>query len=335
MPKIGRNDPCPCGSGRKYKQCCLPKVQATQVRAISRRRDEELLWARLLAYAQRPTFAVDTRSAFALFWNRDYDPSAVEALSRELLLPCMEWYVQDYRTSKDRQRIIDLFAAEEGSRLSPEHRALLAEREVAYLSLYGIEQVDPDGHLEVGDLLVGGFFRVEEPGLARLAMPGDLVLGRRLGDQEDGRLSPGSVLLPAKLASVLMGAAKRAFAAYREENYQAAWPQFLRESGHLLYHALLSPEASEVYDLVPQLARYFDPRAAAREMEAITRRRLEEAIKRQQEQAARKAEEQGQVRSAPSVEQTPGGILIPGQPKPAPSGGGILLPEHLRKPSTT
>ena len=25
-PKIGRNDPCPCGSGKKYKKCCLPKV---------------------------------------------------------------------------------------------------------------------------------------------------------------------------------------------------------------------------------------------------------------------------------------------------------------------
>jgi SEC-C motif-containing protein len=22
-PKAGRNDPCPCGSGRKYKHCCL------------------------------------------------------------------------------------------------------------------------------------------------------------------------------------------------------------------------------------------------------------------------------------------------------------------------
>jgi uncharacterized protein len=22
MPKIGRNDPCPCGSGKKFKQCC-------------------------------------------------------------------------------------------------------------------------------------------------------------------------------------------------------------------------------------------------------------------------------------------------------------------------
>ena len=23
MGKIGRNDPCPCGSGKKYKKCCL------------------------------------------------------------------------------------------------------------------------------------------------------------------------------------------------------------------------------------------------------------------------------------------------------------------------
>jgi preprotein translocase subunit SecA len=25
LPKVGRNDPCPCGSGRKYKKCCLRK----------------------------------------------------------------------------------------------------------------------------------------------------------------------------------------------------------------------------------------------------------------------------------------------------------------------
>jgi uncharacterized protein YecA (UPF0149 family) len=27
-PKIGRNDPCPCGSTRKYKHCCLNKPAA-------------------------------------------------------------------------------------------------------------------------------------------------------------------------------------------------------------------------------------------------------------------------------------------------------------------
>ncbi|MGN0910738.1 MAG: SEC-C metal-binding domain-containing protein [Thermoguttaceae bacterium] len=21
-PRVGRNDPCPCGSGKKYKHCC-------------------------------------------------------------------------------------------------------------------------------------------------------------------------------------------------------------------------------------------------------------------------------------------------------------------------
>ncbi|KAF5437251.1 hypothetical protein C5S35_04985 [Candidatus Methanophagaceae archaeon] len=25
MVKIGRNDPCPCGSGKKYKRCCMKK----------------------------------------------------------------------------------------------------------------------------------------------------------------------------------------------------------------------------------------------------------------------------------------------------------------------
>ena len=25
MPKVGRNDPCPCGSGKKYKNCCMKK----------------------------------------------------------------------------------------------------------------------------------------------------------------------------------------------------------------------------------------------------------------------------------------------------------------------
>jgi len=24
-PKVGRNDSCPCGSGKKYKKCCLGK----------------------------------------------------------------------------------------------------------------------------------------------------------------------------------------------------------------------------------------------------------------------------------------------------------------------
>jgi tetratricopeptide (TPR) repeat protein len=30
MAKPGRNDPCPCGSGNKYKKCCLAKEEAVE-----------------------------------------------------------------------------------------------------------------------------------------------------------------------------------------------------------------------------------------------------------------------------------------------------------------
>ena len=40
MPKIGRNDPCPCGSSKKYKHCCLNKDQAAEHAALAAKRAE-------------------------------------------------------------------------------------------------------------------------------------------------------------------------------------------------------------------------------------------------------------------------------------------------------
>jgi hypothetical protein len=37
---VGRNDPCPCGSGRKYKQCCLEKDEAAQRKARAKEAKE-------------------------------------------------------------------------------------------------------------------------------------------------------------------------------------------------------------------------------------------------------------------------------------------------------
>ena len=32
--EVGRNDPCPCGSGLKYKKCCQGKQQTWSVGAV-------------------------------------------------------------------------------------------------------------------------------------------------------------------------------------------------------------------------------------------------------------------------------------------------------------
>jgi tetratricopeptide (TPR) repeat protein len=37
MAKIGRNDPCFCGSGKKYKRCCLAKVEEAERLAFAAR----------------------------------------------------------------------------------------------------------------------------------------------------------------------------------------------------------------------------------------------------------------------------------------------------------
>ena len=43
MSKIGRNDTCPCGSGKKYKKCCLPKEQQ---RVVAGRRKNNIVGPR-------------------------------------------------------------------------------------------------------------------------------------------------------------------------------------------------------------------------------------------------------------------------------------------------
>lgn len=41
--KIGRNDPCPCGSGKKYKQCCLKKSEPSVDGTESKQEQEKWL----------------------------------------------------------------------------------------------------------------------------------------------------------------------------------------------------------------------------------------------------------------------------------------------------
>jgi len=38
--RVGRNEPCPCGSGNKFKKCCLSKL-STEPQAIGAAGDHE------------------------------------------------------------------------------------------------------------------------------------------------------------------------------------------------------------------------------------------------------------------------------------------------------
>src|SRR6266550_4341188 len=51
--KIGRNDPCPCGSGKKYKRCCLEQQCASDNFWARQRDASDQLTRDMLRFAER------------------------------------------------------------------------------------------------------------------------------------------------------------------------------------------------------------------------------------------------------------------------------------------
>lgn len=97
MAKTGRNDPCPCGSGRKYKVCCLKKdedaererfkgaaaeaaAQAAEAAAKTRRQTE----ATLQALEHERDLADDSNAVIALVKAGKLDEA--EQAARKLLV---------------------------------------------------------------------------------------------------------------------------------------------------------------------------------------------------------------------------------------------------------
>ena len=97
MAKTGRNDPCPCGSGRKYKVCCLKKdedaererfkraaaeaaAQADKAAAETRRQAQ----ATLEALEHEHDLAEDSNAVIALVKAGKLDEA--EQAARELLV---------------------------------------------------------------------------------------------------------------------------------------------------------------------------------------------------------------------------------------------------------
>ena len=62
MPKPGRNDACPCGSGKKYKHCCLEKDRAAE-----------------FAPAVRQRVALQTQKANRVALLKDYQEELLES----------------------------------------------------------------------------------------------------------------------------------------------------------------------------------------------------------------------------------------------------------------
>ncbi len=64
---IGRNALCPCGSGLKYKKCCLKRVSAEAQLYLPAERSSAI--TKLNRFADRSEYDELDETAFDLFWG--------------------------------------------------------------------------------------------------------------------------------------------------------------------------------------------------------------------------------------------------------------------------
>ena len=143
-PRAGRNDPCPCGSGRKYKKCHLAADEAAHAQACSATATHELDERLVLRLTG---FALDR---FGDRWRAFEDDFGDSVGTAQLAWP---WSVYDFEV--DGRTVADAYRAARGRRCSPEERGWLDAQRAAWLSVWEVEGVDPGKTLTLHDLLSG------------------------------------------------------------------------------------------------------------------------------------------------------------------------------------
>lgn len=308
--KIGRNDPCPCGSGLKYKNCCMVKDRDQRIRESVWIEDEQVVIDRMLAFARRPAFTPQIIVASNLFWNGNYGIEAPNSLRPDDITRFLDWYVYDYRFETNGKRPVEMFLEELGGTLLPEQRENVRIWQSTHEGLYRITAISERSTVTVLDVLEGGQQDVWIGGLNRLARVGDVAIGRILPTSGVAHFTWAVTLLPASMEAGFKALMDQAYAQYRETQPQATYGEFLSQQAYLFNHYLLRTGSAATE---PLPSPYYDIRPALQILEQVTRRQQERAAKELEERRKAAEQQAQQQRSpAPDFKRTDGGILLPG-----------------------
>ena len=152
--RIGRNDPCPCGSGKKYKQCCLNA-------AIPGDDDPSRAVPRALTWLEsRHRHAVREAIDDALFEDLDNDELAdfgdLDEDIRDFIMgQTYEWLLAEgeIQVHGELYRVADLLLGTGGPTFSDTQRAWLTQLATTPLRLYTVTNVVPQRSMTLCDVL--------------------------------------------------------------------------------------------------------------------------------------------------------------------------------------
>jgi hypothetical protein len=205
--KVGRNQPCPCGSGKKYKKCCLSKKNVSTdllYRRIGEAHDR--LAHRLMRYG----YEVFGESAlgFALDEFRGWPEEGLSdedlADHQSLFYP---WFIFNWEYDADPNlpplngpedvTIAELYAERKGDRLNPIEAQIIEATARQPFSFYEILECRPGQGYRLQDILRGTVSDVIEKKGSENARRGNILFARVVQiDSLAMLMGCGTILIP-------------------------------------------------------------------------------------------------------------------------------------------
>ena len=217
---VGRNEPCPCGSGRKHKHCCLGRERPPSQAPAQHFTDDD----RHQALRRLGGWAFSDEATFQEALREFYDPAA-ELLSgpempghmREQEGAFNTWLLFD-RPGRLGASACETFLGLRGRQLPDGQAAYLRRMQAARWRPYEVQAVRPGQGFELLDLWSHQRFSVREHSASQQVGRWTL-LGARLTEQEPGvwELEGGLLAFPPALKQPLLDGleARRAALALR------------------------------------------------------------------------------------------------------------------------
>jgi len=188
MVKQGRNDPCACGSGKKYKKCCLTMETAPllSLNWQKMRRTEGELLPLLLKHAEKwygEGTIMEVWDEFTLWSERPMDPES----EPELDTVYMPWFlfnwIPDNAEVDDAHHLPEVpvaihFLEKSGPRVDSYWRRFIEEITSQPYSFFVVTEVEHGRRLVIRDLLLGREVSVYERQASTTLRKGAIIYSR-------------------------------------------------------------------------------------------------------------------------------------------------------------
>ncbi|MEI8191664.1 MAG: SEC-C metal-binding domain-containing protein, partial [candidate division NC10 bacterium] len=237
VAKVGRNDPCPCGSGKKYKKCCLSKAEGAPEARRTESPDQRLR-QRLMGYVETSLPHAETHRAMREFFGERFDPDnkrlALDSRGVEADWPIfLEWLIHDFRLSTGCP-VIARFLAERGHTLPGDERAILEEWQDAAVGLHEVLDLDPGRSLTLRDVFTGETCTVREVRGSLSAARWDLLGARMIRVQGEPFLCGTLTLFHPKDREGLVRHVTERYQGHCRDHPSASWRDFFRAESLIL-----------------------------------------------------------------------------------------------------